>query len=76
MREYQLTGVRRKRPEKQGYHETVVAATIAPTLNAGRSQTNRRRELRFAAYPRDTVYLTCLIDMLIYLYDKKMIFSF
>ena len=33
-----------------------MAATSAPTLYACRSRTNPRRDLRFAAYPRDTVY--------------------
>ena len=33
-----------------------MAATIAPTLNARKSRTDPRRDLRFAAYPRDTVY--------------------
>ena len=49
-------GVGRKRPEKQGCHEMVVAATIAPTVNACRSRTDPGRDLRFAAYPRVTVY--------------------
>ena len=48
-------GVRRKRPEKQGCHETVVAETIAPTLNARRSRTNQHADLRFAAHPRGTI---------------------
>ena len=39
-------GVGRKRPEKQGAHETVVAATIAPTLNARRSRTDPRKDAR------------------------------
>ena len=50
------SGVGRKGPEKQGCHETVVAATIAPNLNARISWTDQRRDLRFAAYPCDTVY--------------------
>ena len=60
-------GVRRKGPGKQGCHETVVAETIAPTLNlfkdvtisltlnAHRSQTDPRRDLRFTPYSRGTV---------------------
>ena len=42
-------GVGWRRPEKHGCHETVVAATIAPTLNACRSRTDPRFELTFAA---------------------------
>ena len=49
-------GVGRKRPEKLGCHETVVAVTIAPTLNARRGRTDPRIDLRFVAYSRDTVY--------------------
>ena len=48
-------GVGWRRPEKHGCHETVVAATIAPTLNAYRSRTDPRRDFRFAVYPRDIV---------------------
>ena len=54
--EIHTVGVRRKRPEKQGCHETVVAATIAQTLNARRSRKDPRTDFTFAAYPRDTVY--------------------
>ena len=48
-------GVGRERPQKQGCHETVVEAKIAPTLNAHRSRRDPPRNLRFAAYSRDTV---------------------
>ena len=46
----------RNRPEKQGCRETVVAATMEPNSNARRRRTDQRRDLRFAAYPRDTVH--------------------
>ena len=53
---FKTFGVWRKSPEKQGCHERVVAATIAPTLNACRSRTDPSRDLGFAAFQRDTVY--------------------
>ena len=48
-------GVGRERPQKQGCHETVVEAKIAPILNAHRNRRDPPRDLRFAAYSRDTV---------------------
>ena len=45
--------------ELDGRHRVAMkrlAATIAPSLNVRRSPTDPRRDLRFAAYPRDTVY--------------------
>ena len=45
--------------KKQGCHETVMAATIALTLNARRGRTDPHTDLRSATYPFDTVYSNC-----------------
>ena len=41
---------------KQGCHETVMAATIVPILNANRSRADPLGDLGFAAYLHDIVF--------------------